>query len=115
VSHKGIVMNTDALKELASLVNEEDVNTRKSLLQAWVDQWIVTVEETQHIVNKSILNSEEIDFIWYKVAQSCGETLIDGQISSNTTTNNSFTCSFQALRSPNGKLKEDTKGNKKTG
>jgi hypothetical protein len=111
---KVVIVNTEALKELASLVEEKDSNTRKDLLSTWVDQWVVSVEETQHVINKSILKSEEIDFVWYTVAQRCGEQLIDNQISENTTTNTSFTCSFLAIRSPNGKLKENTKGNKET-
>ena len=104
----------NAFNELEDLILDDNLDTRKMLLTNWIRDWVVSVEHTQHVVNKSLLNSNEIDFVWYKVAQLCAEDLIDNQVTDNSTTNNSFTCSILALRSLNGKLKEDTKSNKAT-
>lgn len=106
-------MDHPALKELMELIKEPNLEERESFLKEWKDKWMIYTENTQHVVNKSILDSEDTDFVWYKVAEMCALDLIENDISINTTTNNSFSCGIYALRSPVGKLKENKKGNRK--
>ncbi len=102
-----------AVLELYHIIQEEDLELRKESFKKWKESWLTYIEKTQYVVNKSVMSSEDTDFTWYKVAEMCAEELIDEDISTNTFTNNSFTCEIYALRSQNGKLKKNTKGTKK--
>lgn len=106
-------MNHPALEDLLLLIQESRLELREVLLEEWKKKWVYNTEQTQYVVNKSVLTSDEIDFVWYKVAQSCAEDLMDSKITENSTTNTSFTCRVWALRSPYAELKENTKSNKK--
>lgn len=103
-----------AILELQSIVQEESLESRKKSLKEWQSKWLTYTEKTQYVVNKSVMNSEDTDFTWYKLAELCAESLIDENISINTTTNNSFSCGIYALRSPNGELEEGKESTKKT-
>lgn len=108
-------MKHEALSELFLIINEPKLEIRKALLEAWEEKWIHYTEKTQYVINKSILNSEELDFVWYKVAQMCAEDLIDSNITKNSTTNTSFSCELWSLRSPYAKFQKNTKDLKKIG
>jgi hypothetical protein len=102
-----------ALQDLKLIMLESREGLRMYLLNEWISKWIYKASHTQHVINKSILNTSEIDFTWYNLATMCAKDLIDDQISNNSTTNTSFTCEVLAIRSPNGKLKKDEKNIKK--
>lgn len=105
--------NHPAVLELLSIIQEQDSELREKAFKDWKDSWLVYVEKTQHVINKSVMSSDDTDFTWYKVAEMCAEELIDENISTNTTTNNSFSCGVYALRSRNAELKKNKKDTKK--
>jgi hypothetical protein len=100
-------MNHPALRELLDIIKEPDQSNREQLLESWKNSWLHLEEVTQYVINNSVLSTEEKDFVWYKVAQTCSENLIEKDITENTVTNTSYNCKLLALRSPNGKLKEN--------
>lgn len=108
-------MKHEALKELSLIIKESREHLRETLLQEWIQKWVYCTEQTQYVINKSILNTEEIDFVWYKIAEQCAEDLIEHQIAESNSTNNTFTCKVWALRKPYAKFKEDSKNRKKSG
>ena len=107
-------MKHEALNELFQIVKESQEDLRVDQLKEWENKWIYYTESTQYVVNKSVLNTEEIDFVWNKVVEKCAEDLLENRIVDSNTTNNSFTCKVWALRKPNAKLKESPKNVKKT-
>lgn len=108
-------MKHQALEELKLIIREPSREIREALTEAWEKKWIYYTEQTQYVVNKSILKSDEIDFVWYKVAQMCAENLMDNSITKNTSTNTSFSCELWSLRSPYAELEKNTKHLKKIG
>lgn len=108
-------MKHEALNELKLIIKENSLEIRQALVEAWEKKWIYHTKQTQYVINKSILNTEEIDFVWYKVAQMCAEDLMDNNITLNESSNTSFSCELWSLRSPHAKLKENTKHLKKIG
>jgi hypothetical protein len=105
---------SEPLSILEEIVSVSSLDTRRLLLSQWIKDWVVSVEKTQHVVNKSVLNSEEVDFVWYTLAQICAEELIDTNTAKTTSTNREFTCSFLALRSTCGKVQEDPENTKRS-
>jgi len=108
-------MKHDALIELKLIIKETDIKVREALVEAWEEKWIYYTKNTQYVINRSVLNSEEIDFVWYKVSQMCAEDMMDNNVTLNKSTNNSFSCETWALRSPYAKLEKNTKYSKKIG
>ena len=108
-------MKHQALEELFLINKESRQELREVLLNEWVQKWVYHSKQTQHVLNKSILNSNELDFVWYKVAEMCSIDLMDNGITRNSTTNNSFTCETWALRSPYAELEKNKKNTKKIG
>lgn len=107
-------MKHPALIELFSIISEPDRESRETFLETWTAKWVHVTEKTQYVVNKSCLNTDEIDFVWYRVAAMCAEDLMENQVTENETTNNSFSCRIFALRSPDGKLEKNKKSFKKS-
>ena len=107
-------MKHPALEQLNLIMKEPREELREALLEEWQSKWVYYTENTQYVLNKSILRSDEVDFVWYKVAQDCAEDLMEDGITENHTTNTSFSCRVWAIRSPYAKLKENTKSDKET-
>jgi hypothetical protein len=107
------VMKHEAIQDLSLIIKESREELREALLKAWEEKWIYHTEKTQYVLNKSILNSEETDFVWYKLAELCAHDLIEQNVVDTNTTNTSFSCEILALRRPNGKLEENQKSLKK--
>jgi hypothetical protein len=108
------VMRHEALEDLFLIMKEPKEELREALLLEWEEKWLYCTYHTQHVINRSALNSEEIDFVWHKVAESCVESLFEDNVADTISTNNSFTCKVWALRSPYAKLKKNTKSIKKS-
>lgn len=109
----GSVMKHQAIQDLFLIIKESRHEIREALLKAWEDKWIYHTKQTQLVLNKSLLNTEEIDFVWSRVAQLCVEDLFNNNITNNTSTNTSFSCELWSLRSHNAKFQESTKDTKK--
>lgn len=106
-------MNHPAITELFTIISINSTEERKKLLDQWIIDWLYYTEKSQTVVNKSVLTSEELDFVWYHIASLCGEDLIDSNITENSSSNTEFNCKLVALRSSNGKLKKNPESNKK--
>lgn len=107
-------MKHEAIQELFLIIKEDKYEIRQALIKAWEEKWIYHTKKEQYVLNKSILNSEEIDFVWYKLAELCAYELMENGIIDTNTTNNSFSCDILALRRPYGKLKKNKEKLKKT-
>lgn len=107
-------MKHKALEELLLIVREPREELREILLYEWEQKWIHYTEKIQYVINKSALNLEETDYVWYKVAQDCAEDLMENNVVDTSTTNTSFKCGMWSLRSPYAKLKENSKNTKKS-
>lgn len=97
-------MKPRALKELHSIMKQEDEEERLMLLKRWEKDWVQVVSESQHVINKSTMSSDELDYAWYMAATRCGEVLIDEGISTNTMNNTELRCKVWTLRSSRAKL-----------
>jgi hypothetical protein len=103
----------EAIKNLRLILLEPRESLRMTLLDEWITRWIFSTKQTQHVINKSVLNSAEKDFAWYTVATMCAQELMDNEVTSNTSDNNSFNCEVWAIRSSDEKLKENKENTKK--
>jgi len=72
-----------AIEELYNIIKKEDWSSfcpekeRKDLLDKWARSWIIDVEFSQPVINKSYLTSEYNDIIKVKLAQSMAEDLAE--------------------------------------
>jgi hypothetical protein len=71
---------------------------RVTLLKEWEQKWLSTVSSTQHLINKSVLNSEELDYMWYKLGKEVGEKLIDSGVAKCSGDNNRIECEVLVIR-----------------
>jgi len=69
--------------ELFKVIDQKDDNqfnhsqTRRKLLNQWLDKWLLEVESSQLIMNPKHMTSEFKDFILNKLASECNEELIE--------------------------------------
>lgn len=76
-------MKHPALDELYKLMKERDwtefcpEKTREELLSAWIDKWLIEVEQSQCVVDAKYLDSESTDFVKYRMGQVLGEALTE--------------------------------------
>lgn len=106
--------NHPGIEKLLEISKDNDSLSREKKLKQWINTWIVEVDHTQSVINKSVLSTEEIDFVWNWVSNQCVEKLLDDNIADTSSNNTSFTAKIVALRSPNAKFKENPTNNKKT-
>jgi hypothetical protein len=72
-----------AFKELQKILQERDwtefcpEKNREAMFEAWMEKWIVEVEQSQSVVNPKYLDSEHSDFIRYRMGQVLGEALTE--------------------------------------
>jgi hypothetical protein len=103
-----------SLIELKSIVENSNLESRKLNLSKWIKKHLHYIEKTQYVVNKSVMSSDERDFIWECVTKQCLDELLDNNIITTKSTNTSFTGKLVTLGNYNGKLKEDKKDSEKT-
>lgn len=98
-------MKHPALKELYTLLQERDwtefcpEKNRKDLLDKWVEKWIIEVEQSQLVVNPKYLNSEQSDFVKYRMGQVLGEALTEDCVNYKTE-DKRITASMVGFRRP---------------
>lgn len=76
-------MKHPAIKELQTIIKEKDwtefcpEKTRAELLEQWIAKWLIEVEQSQSVVDAKYLNSEQSDFVKYRMGQVLGEALTE--------------------------------------
>lgn len=76
-------MKHPAFAELYNIIKEKDwtefcpEKTRESLLNDWINKWVIEVEQSQSVVDPKYLDSEHSDFIKYRMGQVLGEALTE--------------------------------------
>ena len=102
-------MNHPALENLLAISKIENHMEREKKVKSWFKDWIFHSQTKQTVLNKSTLNSEDIDFVWEKVTEACVSGLLDSNIVPNHVEDNNFYCNMYVLRSSNETFKKNTK------
>lgn len=76
-------MKHPAIKDLYNILKTKDWTSfcpeknREELLNKWVDQWVMEVEQSQLVVDKKYLDSEHLDIVKYKLGEHLGQSLAE--------------------------------------
>ena len=84
-------MKHPALDELNKIMKIKDwtdfcpEKDRQAALDSWLEKWLIEVEQSQLVVNSKLLNSEDTDFVKYRMGQVLGESLTEECVTFKTT------------------------------
>ena len=66
-----------ALKELFRIVAIDERLEREASMFTWKNKWLVSVDATQLLTNRSTMNLNELDFTHEYLASDCAKKLIE--------------------------------------
>lgn len=94
------MFNHPALQELFKIVKINDYEHRIDSLNVWKAKWVLEVDASQLVVNKSVMSSSDHDFTCEHVAHKCIDQLIENNAFSFDIEKNSYKTKVSALRYP---------------